>query len=230
MKKFILYALFSIVVFLFSCQKEETILSHQKVELSFYAFNESSTPVNVCWSSLSTGLVEKTLTNTTSEVFYITQDDTLRIVLTPLKENSFLNVYFKLIVNDVTVRTAKLYNDMETNTDSVKLVYYKRSFNKYNVNFVHQTNDENEDFSYQLLYCVNDIVYNNLNNYNFDAKLGDLVSSKVVFRIPSSESVKPVLHKTTIAVNGEIVRYDYIQRCRCGSHSSEMTVAIEPYL
>ena len=230
MKKFILYALFSIVVFLFSCQKEETILSHQKVELSFYAFNESSTPVNVCWSSLSTGLVEKTLTNTTSEVFYITQDDTLRIVLTPLKENSFLNVYFKLIVNDVTVRTAKLYNDTKTSSDNVAFVYYIRSSEQYNVSFLHETNDINDAFPYLLSYSVNDSVCSNFLEYNFEANQGDIVSSKVTFRIPTSEPVKPVFHKTTITVNGEIVRYDYINRCNCGSHSSEMKVKMDPYL
>lgn len=231
MKKLTQFAIYCIVVSFFSCQKDVSILSPQKVELSFYTYEGSATPVKINWSSQTTGFCEKIFTTAYTEKFYINQNDTLRIQIIPEKENSFLNVYFKLIINDVTVRTAKLYNDMKTNTDSVELVYYKRSFNKYNVNFVHQSNNENNDFSFFLSYSVNDSVCsNNLNNYSLDAKPGDLVSSKVVFRIPTSDPVKVSLHKTTIAVNGEIVRYDYIQRGCCGSHISEMTAVVEPYL
>jgi hypothetical protein len=230
MKKIIQFAFYSIAIFLFSCQKDISPLSPQKVELDFYAFENSATPVNIRWNSQTAGFCEKKFSSSCTEKFYINQEDTLRIQIIPEKENSFLNIYFKLIINDVTVRTVKLYNDAEINTDSAELIYYKRSFEKYNVRFAHDSNDENDYFPYQLSYCVNDSVRSTFQKYAFDAEPGDVVSSKVIFKIPTSEQGKQVFHKTIITVNGEIVRYDYIQRCSCGNHSSEMTLAIEPYL
>jgi len=230
MKKLIQFAIYCIVVLFFSCQKDVSIPSTQKVELSFYTYEGSSTPVKINWSSQTTGFCEKSFTTICTEKFYINQGDTLRIKIIPEKENSFLNVYFKLDINDVTVRTARLYNDTDTNTETIALVYYRRNFENYSVCFTHNTNDENDGFPYQLCYCANDSTFRSLALYTCTAEPGDMVSSKISFKIPSSNPVKSVFHKTTIMLNGEIIRYDFIQREGCGSHCSEISALIEPYL
>ena len=49
------------------------------------------------------------------------------------------------------------------------------------------------------------------------------------FRIqPNNES--PVIHETILRINGEIMRYDYAKRKKCGEHTCEMTATLEPYL
>lgn len=229
MKKLTLLPACILMILLFSCQKEKIDNSLQKVELSFYTYKNSSTPVKISWTTNRQNSVEKYFTSSCSEKFTIKADDTLSLKLTPDSANSYLNIYFKLIINDVTVRSAKLYNDTPTNTECVELVYYARNLQHYTMRFAHDTDDWNEASPFQLIHSLNDSVYSSLLKYTVEGKLGDLVSSKIIFTIPSNPP-KPLFHKTIILVNEELVRYDYIKRTTCGNHSSEMRLKMVPCL
>ena len=216
-------------LFFSSCQKEDLTGSQQIIELYYYAYDGSTTPVEVTWSMQPNLRGEKIFTETESVKFSASSGYVLNLTITPDSINRFLNSYFRVLVNDVTVRSVKLYNDADKNTENIHLIYYDRNLQEYHVQFLHNTNDDNTTSPYQLTWYLNDSACGCSQSKSLTATTGDRVSFQLNFKIqPNDEN--PVFHETLMKINGEIVRYDYVKRKKCGTHTCEMTTVLEPYL
>ena len=229
MKKLLLLLPVSVFLFFVSCQKEDLTLSMQRVELHYYAFQGSTTPVTVTWAAQDTVTGSKTFVNTGFVKFAIPPEATMEINVTPESVNDFLNSFFQVTVNDVPVRAVKFYNDAAKNTTGVHLSYHPRQLKTFNITYTHHTNDANTTHPCSLTYLLNDTVYQNIQELSSHAKAGDLVTFGLEFFIPPGVT-DPVYHEFIMKINGETVRYDYIKRKTCGQHKAEMSVVLEPYL
>lgn len=224
-----LLLLCGVPVFFYSCRKQELAGSPQSVKLFYYAYEGSVTPVEVTWSAGNSITGDNIFIKTGSVNFTVAPEDVLRVNITPDRSNRFLNSYFNIVVNNVTVRSVKLYNDADKNTESVDLAYYGRNMSKFHVRFLHHTNEHSTTSPYELVYCLNDSVYDHIQDITLDASAGDRVSFRLKFKIQPNNEV-PVYHETIMKINGEVVRYDYVKRKGCGYHSCEMTAVLQPYL